>query len=86
LLPVFGVAVSCCTFARGWAGFLPLGVTSILTTSNVVVSQQKNKPGCGPVFFTFASQFFSLPQAGFFPKKKGQKNANFRPPDRRFQG
>jgi hypothetical protein len=24
-------------------------------------------------FFTFASQFFSLPQAGFFPKKRVKK-------------
>jgi tRNA A-37 threonylcarbamoyl transferase component Bud32 len=46
-------------------GFSSFGCHLDLTTSNVVVSNKKNKPGCGPVFFASAGRFF--------PKKRAKK-------------
>jgi hypothetical protein len=47
----------------GW--FSSFGCHLDLTTSNVGVSQQKTNPVTG--------RFFSLPQAGFSPKKRAKK-------------
>ena len=52
-----------------WVGrFSSFGCHLDLTTSNVVVSNKKNKPGCGPVFFASAGRFFP---------KKGPKKCKF---------
>jgi hypothetical protein len=60
-----GFLLHCCPWVGGFSSF---GCHLDLTTSNIVVSKQKNKPCCG--------HFFSFPQAGF-SQKKGSKKYKF---------